>query len=400
MDTPMLELWLKFKLSAKLVAWAAPLIQQWLREGDYNREEGDRQLKARNFVEAEIRLKDAIDEFGVGGGSPTARIRLQLQLAEAQRKQMADHPAKLDEAEATVRTALELTARISNPSGYVQCVDALAEVFHDRGDFPAMQSFLEEGVRIEAAMPHPDSIRMARRIHRLGIARHLHGDDGIPALEKAIALFEQSHGEDHVETAAALSEAGILYRAQGLHEDAQRCSRRALAIHGKEYGADSPEATRDLHNLASSHEESGDIEGAAALYERAMELKDRVVGGDQEELAEMQFSVAGLYIEWGNLSRARELMSMCIGTFKRKKGARLAVAYETLAHIEEYSGRYTDALAELARATKIWESCGPERVGELATNMEYRASLLDQMKKKDSANWLRERAAAARAGST
>lgn len=394
----MLELWLKFKISAKLVAWAAPFVQQWLKAGDYNREEADRQLRARNFAEAEERLKDAIDEFGVGGGSPTARIRLQLQLAEAQRKQGLDDPAKIDEAETTIRTALELTARISNPSGYVQGVDALSEVFHDRGDYVGMQSLLEEGVRIEAAMPHPDPVRMARRIQRLGIARHLQGEDGIPALEKAIELFEQAYGSDHVETGGALSDAGIQYRAQGQHEEAQRYLRRALMIHEREHGSNSPEATRDLHNLAGSYETCGNIEAAAALYERALEQKDREVGNDQEELGEMQFSVAGLYIEWGNFSRARELLSMCIGTFKRKKGARLAVAYETVAHIDEYSGRYDDALAELARAAKIWESCGPERTSELATNMEYRASLLDQMKKKDSANWLREKAAAARAG--
>jgi tetratricopeptide (TPR) repeat protein len=390
----MLEVWLKIKL----FAWAAPFVQQWLNQGKFNREEGDRQLKAHNFVEAESRLKDAVDEFGASGGSPTVRIRMQLQLAEAQRKQGKDDPSKIDEAEATIRAALDLTARIANPSGYVQCIDALAEVFYDRADYPAMQKLLVEGVLIEAAMPHPDPIRMARRIQRLGIARYLQGEDGIPALEKAIELFEQSHGEDHLDTAGALSEAGILYRAQGRQEDAQRCLRRSLKIHERECGFDSPEANRDLHNLAGSHEESGDIEAAAALYERALELKDRIVGGDQEDLAEMQFSVAGLYIEWGNFSRARELLSMCIGTFKRKKGARLAVAYETSAHIEEYSGRYADALAELARAAKIWEACGSERTSELATNMEYRASLLDQMKKKDSANWLREKAAAARAG--
>jgi tetratricopeptide (TPR) repeat protein len=143
------------------------------------------------------------------------------------------------------------------------------------------------------------------------------------------------------------------------------------SIHEREFGLDSPEATRDLDNLAGSYEESGDIEAAAALYERVLELMDRIVGSDQEDLAEMQFSVAKLYIEWGNFSRARELLSMCIGTFQRKKGARLAVAYETAAPIEESSGRYPDALAELARAAKIWESCGPERAAELATNMEY-----------------------------
>jgi hypothetical protein len=40
-----------------------------------------------------------------------------------------------------------------------------------------------------------------------------------------------------------------------------------------------------------------------------------------------------------------------------------------------------------------------ERTGELATNLEYRADLLDQLKRKDSANWLREKAAEARAAS-
>lgn len=393
----MLGLWLKLTGSAKLVAWAAPHVQQWQIDREYNRVEGDRQMKARNYAQAEARLLEAVQESADRLSSPSTRIRLQMQLAEAQRKQGAHDGSKLDDAEATIRAALELTARISNPAGYVQCLDALAEVFHDRGDYPAMECIIEEGVRIEAAMPHPDPIRMARRVQRLGMVRHLRGEDGIPALEKAIMLFEQAYGEEHVETGGVLSETGILYRAAGRHEEAQSCLRRALRIHEREHGANSPEAIRDLHNLAGSHEEVGDLESAASLYERALELKDRIVGGDQEELAEMQFGIAGLYIDWGNLSRARELLAMCIGTFKRKKGARLAVAYELLAHVEEYSGRYKDALVELERAAKAWETCGPERAEELATNLEYRAMLLDQMKKKDSANWLREKAAEARA---
>lgn len=392
----MFELWLKLKASAKFAAWAAPQVQQWQKDREFNRVEGERQLKARNYAEAETCLLGAVEECADRGSSPTTRIRLQLQLAEAQRKQGI---SRLDDAEITIRSALELTARISNPSGYVQCLDALAEVFHDRGDFAAMECLIEEGVKIEAAMPHPDPIRMARRVQRLGMVRHLQGEDGIPALEKAIVLFEQAYGEEHVETAGVLTETGILYRASGRQEDAQRCLRRALRIHEREHGANSPEAVRDLHNLAGSHEEAGDIESAASLYERALELKDRIVGGDQDELAEMQFGVAGLYIDWGNPSRARELLSMCIGTFKRKKGARLAVAYELLAHVEEYSGRYRDALVELERAAKAWETCGPDRAAELATNMEYRATLLDQMKKRDSANWLREKAAETRAAS-
>ncbi len=396
----MLELWLKLKTSAKLAAWAAPHIQQWHKDRVFNRVEGDRQLKAHNFAEAELHLSDAVDECASRVSSPNTRIQLQLQLAEAQRKQGADDPAKLDEAEATVRDALQLTARISNPSGYVQCLDALAEIFYARGDLPGMQTLIEEGIRIESSMPHPNPIRMARRVHRLGLVLYFQGEDGITPLEKSIALHEQGFGEDHLETAGVLADAGILYRSVGRHEEAQSCLSRALGIHRRELGHDSPETIRDLQNLAASYEETGNVEDAAALYERALELKDRLVGGDQEELAEMQFGIACLYVDWGNLCRARELLAMCIGTFRRKKGARLAVAYETLAHIEEYSGRFRDALAELERAGKTWEACGFERAEELAVNLEYRADLLDQLKKKDSANWLREKAAEARAAAT
>jgi Tfp pilus assembly protein PilF len=77
------------------------------------------------------------------------------------------------------------------------------------------------------------------------------------------------------------------------------------------------------------------------------------VGGDLEELAQMQYGLADLYINWHNYSRARELLSEAIGTFRRKRGARLAIAYETLAHVEECSGRYYDALKNLALAGKV-----------------------------------------------
>jgi hypothetical protein len=106
----------------------------------------------------------------------------------------------------------------------------------------------------------------------------------------------------------------------------------------------------------------------------------------------MQFSLASLYAGWGNLSRARELLGDSIGAFTRTKGPRLAVAYETLAQIEERSGRVSFALTELGKAAEVWEKCGPERRRELAQNLEYQAGLHDQMRQRREANYLRRRA--------
>ena len=51
-----------------------------------------------------------------------------------------------------------------------------------------------------------------------------------------------------------------------------------------------------------------------------------------------------------------------VGTFKRTGGARLASGYEALAQLEEDTGHYHEALRELARAGKVWESVKSEHV--------------------------------------
>ena len=150
---------------------------------------------------------------------------------------------------------------------------------------------------------------------------------------------------------------------------------------------------KDLHHLAGSLEESGDTEGAAELYERVLGLKLRVLGGSLDDLAEMQFGLAGIYIKWSNYARARELLAEAVGTFKRRKDIRLAVVYETIAHVEECSGRYQEAVTELARAGKVWELLGETRTRELIENLEHRAELLDQLRRKSEVAWLRERIA-------
>lgn len=184
-----------------------------------NRAEGERHLRAKNFRDAEEYFKRAVEEADQRRHS-VHQLQCRLLLAEAQR-----HQGKLLDAEQVVRTALAHTAKASNPSGYVQCLDALAEIFHTGGNFAATEKALQEGVRIEASMPHPNPLRMARRVHRLGVARHANGrsEDAIPALEKAVTLHEQICGKDHADTATVLADLAAVHRALSIHEDARGC---------------------------------------------------------------------------------------------------------------------------------------------------------------------------------
>ncbi len=376
----------------KSLMWSAvrtPAVEAWTIDRNWSRAEGERLLKAHQYEDAEPYLEEAVAEADKHSMSPAKRVRLRAQLADVQRKQ-----GKFIEAEGNLRQAIKLAAGSSDSTGYLLCLDSLAEVFFGQGNFAASEKVSQEGVRIESALPHPDPMRMARRVHRLGMSRYKSGrsDDAIPALKKGLELHEQAYGTESGETNSVLSELGAIYRAEGLHADAQKCLRRSLRFHQNAFGADDSRAIHDLHQLAASLEESGDTQAAAQEYERVMEIKNRVLGSDMDEVGEMQFSLASLYMGWGTYPRARELLLECIGAFKRAAGPRLAVAYEMLAQVEELSGRFHDAVRELDRAGKVWEKCGNRNV-ELAANLEYRAELLDQLRRKREAAWLRERAA-------
>jgi tetratricopeptide (TPR) repeat protein len=387
-----------FRWSAESNTGASSGVEKWTLDRNWDRTEGEQLLKSKNYVAAELSLTRAIAEAEKRKRSAPQRIYLRLQLAEAQRQQFratAEEPnvAKLSAAEETVRVAIDIAAKSSERDLYVQCLDSLAEIFTDQGRFDAVEKVMQEAIRIESALPHPDPLRMARRTVRMGVARHRMGQtkDAIPILEKAVAMHEESFGPEHAETGRQLTELGAAYRAEGRHEEAQKCLRRAMRIHQREEGIDSPGSFESLHHLAGSLEEAGDLEGAAQQYETALTRKLRTIGANMDELAEMQFGLANLHINWQHYSRARELLYEAAGAFRRKGGVRLAVTYETLGHVEECSGRYNDAVKEFTLAGKVWEGMRPERTPELIRNMERRAELLDQLRKKGEASYLREK---------
>jgi tetratricopeptide (TPR) repeat protein len=352
-------------------------------------------LKARNFAEALRHLTVAVDEADTRLAPPKQRVRFRLELADAQRRVAGSDPVQLATAESTVRAAIEIAAAASDSEEYVNCLDALADVFADQRNYPALEKVEEQAIQHGARLAHPDPLRMAKRVHRLAIARHKNGDlaEAVPALEKSIALHEKTCEPDGPEMAALLHEIGGIYHDQADYERARDCLRRALRIREKLSGPDSPEALDALQKLAAAYEEAGDLDGAAQQYERCLALKQRKLGVKNiDEVAVMQYSLANLHTGWGNLPRARELMTECIASFRRDGGPRLAVAFELLAQIEERSGRFHGALKELENAAKVWEKCNPSRQLEVIRNMQYRADMLDQLRKFKEATYLREMA--------
>ena len=379
----------------------APRIREWTTDQSEDQTVGERLLEEADYMGSELHLAKAILDSERRQQGPDRRILLRLELAEAQRKQFrpergAGNPQKLAEAEQTVRSAIELANRVSNHALEVQCLEALATIAADQGNPEEAEQLLREATRIEAGMKRRDPLVAARRLGRLGALQHRQGKakEAAETLTESVSIHEGALGPDHLETAHRLSELAGAYHSLGNHLEAQRCLLRAMRVHENRCGLDSAEAASDLEMLARSCEASGDIDGAAAQFERVLALKQRAVGVDLDVIAEMQATLGHRYISWRRYSRARELLMEAVGTLRRKGGARLALGYETLAQIEEEAGHYHDALRELSRAGKVWESLQAEHPAELIQNLEHRAFLFQQLRQDREAVFLRDRAAA------
>lgn len=394
----------------KSARWSVPRVgsnrrEPWSLDRNWHRSEAERQLKARNYAEAARHFARAAADADLRGASSKQRVRLYLMLSEAQRQVAIEAPGMsrelLAKAEASVRQAIAIAAAASDKEEYVKCLDALGDVFAKREDYASLEKIAQEGIRLSTELHRPDTLLMAKRVHRLAVARYKNGnnEEAIPTLERSLRLHEESLGAETPEMAAMLFEVGCIYRAQGEYKRAQECLHKALQLHERHAGPDSPEAAADVQQLAGAYEDAGNLDKAAEQYERCLTLKQRKIGVKHiEEVAVMQFSLANLHAGWGNLARARELLTDCIGAFRRDGGPRLAVTHEMLAQIEERSGSFHGAIKELESAGKVWEKCG--RVPELIGNLNYRADLLDQLRRNKEAGWLRERAAALKTGTS
>ena len=315
-------------------------------------------MKSGNLADAGRHLTLAVKEADQRGNAPAQRVALRLELAELQRTLAADGNAPLDlvklqDAENTLREAIIVSTQASDTKLYLRSMDALAEVFSLVEDFPALEEVVKDAIRLGASIAKEDVQLMEDRLQRLAMAqdRNGHFPEAIKTFDQAIALREKRYGASHVETGNLLAEVGRICWERGNQAEAQAYFQRALRIHEAQRGSASAGA-----------------------------------------LAGIQYELACLHLDADRFSGARELLSACIEFFEQSNDRRLAIAHESLAHLEEREGRVSFALEELEKATKVWEKCNPPQLEELARNLELRAELSDHLRLRVEANHLRKQA--------
>jgi tetratricopeptide (TPR) repeat protein len=340
-----------------ICGWSWELIAKRNKRRNRFTAEGEQKLQIGNYGEAEKSLALAAEEAESRGAPAENRATILRNMAEAQRKL-----CKLAEAEQTIRQAMALLPDRTGQgqSQYADCLDVLADVYRDQGNYPRTQTILQEALTLEESLPKPNPELLAKRRQKLALAYHDAGDHAAagPHFDRALQLHEQTFGPEHSETGRVLSETGAALHKAGDHAEALLRLERALQIHEKTLGADATEVTQDLYYLAVAYEDSGRLDQAAVQYERILMLRRRQVAGNELELAEVFFYLARVYLSLGRMATAEEMAQSAILIMDRKPGLELASTLEILAKIYERSDRGKEAAAANERARSIRSSVG------------------------------------------
>src|SRR5579863_4871525 len=136
-----------------IFAWSWPRIDKWNKQRNRYTVAGEQHMQVGNYGEAEKSFELAAAEAERRGSPWTRQSTILLNLADARRKS-----GKLQEAEQTVRRAMALVVENGGQTGpaYGACLDRLASVFEDQGNYPQAQIALREALAVEQSQPKPN----------------------------------------------------------------------------------------------------------------------------------------------------------------------------------------------------------------------------------------------------
>lgn len=130
-------------------------------------------------------------------------------------------------------------------------------------------------------------------------------EDALPFYEQALAMLEQTQ-PTHPDTAEVLEHLGSLYWDRDRSEEAITLWERALAIYEQTHGPTSRFVADTLDHLAEHYDELGQREHAVDLYQRVLTIYEREIPHDVET-ADLMEHLANLLDDLDQTAQADEL---------------------------------------------------------------------------------------------
>jgi Tetratricopeptide repeat len=155
--------------------------------------------------------------------------------------------------------------------------------------------------------------------------------------------------------ANSLGVKGDLNVATGDLKAAEAAMQEALELHMKYSGPQSARTATLMNNLSTVYYFEGKYADNVAILKRALPIYLHVYGPEHPQVATLTNNLGRTTLMLGNVAEAAPLLRQALAINEKNKGADdfMVPPLNSLAMIDGYSGKLTEANAEIARAEKI-----------------------------------------------
>jgi len=185
-------------------------------------------------------------------------------------------------------------------------------------------------------------------------------------LNSFLETVEKSLELDNPDFASNFYQMGLLYRAQGRYDEAERLCKRALAITERQLGPEHPEVAAALINLMGVYRDQGKYDEVEPLFKRAIAIYEKALGDEHPDVAESLIDLADLYHLQGRYAEAEPLFRRALKIYEKVLGLEhpmVAYCLNSLASLNQAQGKFDEAESLFKRAIAITEK---------ASGSEYR----------------------------
>ncbi|MGW8265514.1 MAG: tetratricopeptide repeat protein, partial [Longimicrobiales bacterium] len=164
---------------------------------------------------------------------------------------------------------------------------------------------------------------------------------------RALAIQEANFGPDHLKTASALMNLGLLCQSEGDYQGAYDRYRRALEIQEAALGPTSSVVASTLGNLGFLLRSVEEYEEAEEVLRRSLRIQEEALGPDNPELLPVLTNLGFLYRDLRRVEESVDFYKRAIEIIEAsypEPGVRLGTQYVYLAGPLNDDGQYQDAL--------------------------------------------------------
>jgi CHAT domain-containing protein/Tfp pilus assembly protein PilF len=173
---------------------------------------------------------------------------------------------------------------------------------------------------------------------------------------RALALFRETLGPDHVQVAMTENNLATLLARTGDYDSASELYRKSLAVLERQLGAEHPLIANSKHNIAELEYRLGRYDAAIELYRQAAALKEKVLGSAHPSVALTLGNLSYLHSDLGDADAAETLARRAVEIQQRAfepDHVELAYSLVSLGRAETAGGDLDAARATLERALEV-----------------------------------------------